>query len=330
MVRRAILDRGEMLAAEDQALPPSQLPTELVQQPGRPWRGAGGRWLVWAGRAVAWAVLLLIGYRGVVAIVAGRESGTAPAPASVSSTGSATGFPVSLAEAFALQFGDAYLNFSPADASVRGKELSRFLAPGADPQLGWNGAGTQRVQAESVADISVTSAHSAVVTLLASLDDGRMIELGVPIYAVPGGMSVTRPPALLPAPVRAVPPVASASSDPATEAALQSQLPAFFAAYASGDRTTLARFTTPDSHIRSLAGAFTFGGVDGVLAPPGGATRTIIATVTWILPPPNASSRSVASAPATLQAAYELTVIRQGASWDVQSIGAVPTSAGPP
>src|SRR5215472_5517520 len=33
------------------------------------WRGAGGRWLVWVLRVVFWVVLLLIGYRGVMAIV---------------------------------------------------------------------------------------------------------------------------------------------------------------------------------------------------------------------------------------------------------------------
>ena len=35
------------------------------------WRGAGGRWMVWAFRAVVWAVLLIVGYRGVTGIVAG-------------------------------------------------------------------------------------------------------------------------------------------------------------------------------------------------------------------------------------------------------------------
>src|SRR5262249_19786688 len=42
-----------------------------VRAPRRLWRGAGGRWLIWAFRAVLWAVLLLIGYRGVAAIVTG-------------------------------------------------------------------------------------------------------------------------------------------------------------------------------------------------------------------------------------------------------------------
>src|SRR4249920_969131 len=50
------------------------------------WRGAGGRWLVWVFRVVVWLVLLLIGYRGVTAIMAGETtSGGAPAPAAAPS-----------------------------------------------------------------------------------------------------------------------------------------------------------------------------------------------------------------------------------------------------
>src|SRR4029077_4195279 len=61
---------------------------DLAQGDGRKdriasgWRGAGGRWLVWVFRVVVWLVLLLIGYRGVTAIMeGGTSSGSAPAPA---------------------------------------------------------------------------------------------------------------------------------------------------------------------------------------------------------------------------------------------------------
>ncbi len=330
MVRRAILDRDETVTGDDQALPPSQFPAEPVRKHDRHWRGAGGRWLVWMGRAIVWAVLLLIGYRGVLAIVTGQESSAAPARPGASLPVRTT-FPVALAEAYALQFGDAYLNFSPADATARAEALSHFLAPGADPQLGWNGAGTQHLRAEQVAGISVASPHSAVVTLLASLDASRMIELGVPIYAGNGGMSVAGTPALLPAPpLVGAPAPAATNSDQSAEAALQSQLPAFFTAYASGDPTTLERFTAPGAHLRSLAGAVTFGGIDAVFAPPGGAQRSITVTVTWKLAPATGAAGSLSSAPASLQMTYQLIVLRQGASWDVQSIGAVAPSPGPP
>lgn len=331
MVRRAILDRDELPADEDLILPDDLPAVDPEPKRGQPGRGAGGRWLIWVGRAIVWAVLLLVGYRGVLAIVHGETTTSArtPAPPATASAKPTT-FPVSLAEAYALQFGSAYLNFSPATAATRARELSRFIAPsGTDPQLGWNGAGTQRLLSEQVAGIDVTGKHTAVVTLLATLDGGRMIELGVPVYVARGAMSVSGAPALLPPPARAVPPANTPNPDQATQNALQRQLPAFFQAYASGDPTTLARFVAPGGHVRGLGGEVTFGGIDAVFAPHGGATRTVTATVTWQLPASKANSGGVGAA---LQVTYQLTVVRQGGSWDIRAIGALdgPQSPGPP
>src|SRR6202451_4149328 len=81
--------------------------------PGRAWSGGGGRWLLWPLRVVLWAALLIVAYRGVTAIVfhsdgALQAGGAEPA-------GTAAGqFPVTLAEAYATEFGQVYLNFSPA------------------------------------------------------------------------------------------------------------------------------------------------------------------------------------------------------------------------
>lgn len=322
MVRRAILDRGVLQTADDEALPPSQ---PLPARPGQVaahWRGAGGRWLVWLARAIAWAVIILIGYRGVLAIIDDRGSGT-PVSSLASSASAGSRFPVTMAEAYAAEFGDVYLDFSPATAAQRGRDLARFLAPGADPQLGWNGAGTQRVLDEQVASVSVTGSHTAVVTLLARLSGARLIELGVPIYAAGGGMIVSGDPAQLPGPAQVAAPEGGRNSDRPTETVLHSQLAAFFQAYASGDRTTLARFVTAGARITGLGGSVNFGGIDTVYAPAGGARRLIFVTVTWQLQPastaPTSGSNGVA--PATLPMTYQMTVVRQGASWDVQSIG---------
>ena len=335
MVRRALLDRGDELAADAEAPSGGQAPSHIqemsrthpqsdsggfraAQRTGH-WRGAGGRWLVWVGRVVLWAVIVLIGYRGVLAIVSGPSSPVRPASPRTAAGASAS-FPVAVAEAYALEFGDVYLNFSPATAASRGKALTAFLPAGTDPQLGWNGVGTQQVLDEQVAGITVSSAHTAVITLLARLNSGSLLELGVPVYASDGSMAVSGNPALLPAPVTAVVPAPNqAAADQATEAALQSQLAGFFAAYASGDQATLARFLAPGTHLTGLGGEVAFGAIDAVRAPAGGSTRTVTVAVTWQFPAQFAGRRATAAA---LQMTYELTVVRRGGTWDVQSIGA--------
>lgn len=331
MARRALLERSEEFADDD--LAPAALPPSAGNHPAAPhWHGSGGRWFVWLGRAVLWVVILLVGYRGVMAIADGtRQSAGPSAPARASTaTAAATQFPVSTAEAYAVEFGDVYLTFSPGSAGARSKALASFLPPGGDPQLGWNGAGSQRVASDQVASVSVTSAHTAIVTLLARLTSGRLVELGVPIYAAGGAMSVSGNPALLPAPATATPPSASQpSADQSAAAGLQSQLPAFFQAYAGSDRATLARFAAPGAHLAGLNGAVTFGGITSLYVPSGGARRQISVTVTWQLASRSAARpRRTRSSSATLPMTYQMTIVRQGSSWDVQSIGAA--TQGPP
>jgi hypothetical protein len=322
---------GGVMAAADDAVPGARVKPERVQR--RPRRGAGGRWLVWAMRAVVWAVLLVIGYRGVAAIVTG-PSQASPA-ATVPAARSSGGFPAGLAGAFALQFGNVYLNFSPATATRRAGELSAFLPPGTDPQLGWNGAGSQRLQSEQVASVAVQDSHHAVVTLLA-LVSGHLMQLGVPVYAGRGGVVVSGEPALLPPPARVSPPQPQGTaSDPATEAALTSQLPAFFQAYATGDKTTLARFLAPAAHVTGLGSAVTFSSISQLEVPAGGATRHVTVTVVWHLASQAAASSSdatsgVSAAPASLEMTYEMTVVQQGGSWYVRAIGASTQLPGPP
>jgi Conjugative transposon protein TcpC len=309
-------------------------PPGSARQRSERWNGAGGRWLVWMMRAVIWAVLIVIGFRGVASIVT-----------SVGQTGSSTGagaargrFPTALAEAFVLQFGDVYLNFSPASAAQRAAELTPFIPVGSDPQFGWNGTGSQQLQSEEVASVSVLSAHQATVTLLARVNSG-LIELGVPVYSAKGGLVVSAEPALLPAPGRVSPPPApTARSDPTVKAALASHLPAFFTAYASGDPETLAKFLAPGAVVTGLGGAVTFGSVAAIEVPAGGATRRIAVSVVWQLPalatpvqqPAPGSRRqsgdtSQAAAtppvPPGLQMTYDMTIVRQHGAWYVKAIG---------
>ncbi len=127
MARRALLERSDQLTADDEALPPRQPHSARPDQVTPHWRGAGGRWLVWVARAIAWAVLLLIGYRGVLAIIQRPDSRPAASP---STTSADSQFPVTVAEAYALEFGHVYLDFSPASAAARSASSGEFSAAG--------------------------------------------------------------------------------------------------------------------------------------------------------------------------------------------------------
>jgi hypothetical protein len=335
MVRRATLDRGMPRAADDEVLPHDSAPAEAGRgaraSGARPRRGGGGRWLVWALRAVVWLVLLLIGYRGVVAIFTG-ETGTSPAATPAASPDNA--FPRTQAQAYAMEFGDVYLNFNPSTAARRAALLAQFLPPGTDDtQLGWNGAGTQRLRSEQVSSIQVRSPHTAVVTILAIINNDRMIQLGVPVYAANGRLVISGQPALLPAPGRATAPqTVTENPDQATQAQLQAQLPAFFRAYASGGANTLGRFLTSGARVSGLNGMVTLGSVQSVTAPVGGSIRDIVVVVVWHLAS-NAATTSpppTSNATASLTVSYRMTVVQQGTSWYVQSIGTSTQSPGPP
>jgi hypothetical protein len=333
MVRRSTVDRSPHSAehglgyeAETEHSGPDQIGRQRTR---RTWGGAGGRWLVWLFRAIAWAVLLLIGYRGVVAIVSG-ESGTGqPAPAT--SAPAASGFPVTLADAYAMQFGQVYLNYNPGGAAQRAAHLGDFLPSGSDPQLGWNGRGTSQLQSEVVAATNVQDAQHAVVTLLARVN-GQLMQLGVPVYASSTGLVISSAPAWLPAPARAaLPSAAPAGSDSATQAVLTNQLPAFFQAYASGNQVTLGRFLAPGTSLTGLNGAVNFQSIANISVPPGGGTRHIIATVVWSVPDRNTAGQiTKGGPPAQLQMGYALTVVKQNGTWYVRDISAATASPGSP
>ena len=296
---------------------------------GTGWRGAGGRWLVWTFRVAVWVVLLVVGYRGVMAIVLNETPPANSHPAAAASA--APDFPAQEASAYALQFGQVYLNASPATASQRASDLASFLPPGAsDPQLGWNGGGTLSLQSEQVANVQVQDAQHAIVTLLARVN-GKLMELGVPVYAAAGGMAISGEPAWLPAPKTVTPPSPPpVSSDDATQSALQRQLPAFFAAYASGDQSTLGRFLAPGTTVTGLGGSVVFGSVTGVTTPAGGDVRHIVATVVWKVPGQPAKATQTGTTAANLEMTYALTIVRQHGTWYVQSIAPSSQTSGQP
>lgn len=296
---------------------------------GTGWRGAGGRWLVWTFRVVVWVVLLVIGYRGITAIVLNE---TPPANSNPASTAPTTpGFPALEASAYAMEFGQVYLNASPGTASQRASDLASFLPPGAsDPQLGWNGGGSLSLQSEQVAGVRVQDAHHATVTLLAKVN-GKLMELGVPVYAKAGRMVISGEPAWLAAPETVTPPASQpVNSDDATQSALLRQLPAFFAAYASGDQSTLGRFLAPGTTVTGLGGSVAFGSVTEVTTPAGGNTRHIVATVVWEIPGQPGKAARTGNTAANLEMTYALTIVKQHGTWYVQSIAPSTQAGGQP
>lgn len=312
MVRRSTLDRGPQSDTYESGLDASQ------SGPGArgktPWRGAGGRWAVWALRVIIWVVLIVIGVRGVMAIALNQ---TTPAKSSgTTSSGRPSGFPSSLAEAYALQFASVYLNASQSSQAQRAQQLAEYLPNGSASQLGWNKAGSLTLQSDQVAGISVQDTHHAVVTLLARVND-QLMELGVPIYAANGAMVVSGEPAWLGPPPRATPrPPRPGAADSSTEAALTAQLPGFFQAYAAGKQAAIDRFLARGASVTGLNGAVSFSSISSVYVPVGGNTRHITVGVVWQIP------GQPGAAPAQLQMTYAMTVVSQNANWYVQSIRA--------
>ena len=286
------------------------------------WSGSGGRWLLWPMRIVLWAAIVIIGYRGITAIVLNEKpSSTSPGNGAAATPATSTSsFPITLGSAYALQFGRVYLNFSPDTATQRARELATFIPANVrslQPQFGWNGGGTMQLQSEQVAGIDVRSAHTAVVTILATVN-GRLTEIGVPLYASGSGIVVSGEPAWLPAPSAASPPNSpAAASDPAAQRALLGGLPAFFQAYASGDQATLNRFLAPGASVGGLGGTVSFGSIASVSVPRGGTTRDITVTVNWVL------SGQASQAVPQFAATYDMSVIDQpGGRWYVREIRA--------
>jgi hypothetical protein len=140
----------------------------------------------------------------------------------VAPVAAAGSFPVTLAGAYAAEFGRVYLNFNPQNQNQgqREQRLAAFVSASvaaADPDLGWNGVGQMSLQSEQVAGITVQDPAHAVVTLLASVN-GQMMELGVPVAASGNGVVVSGEPAWLPAPAQIpLPASAAGASDPAAQ-----------------------------------------------------------------------------------------------------------------
>jgi hypothetical protein len=330
MARRSTVQHGPRIAGgpELSVHPETGYDDPPPRRPRRGgWSGGGGRWLVWTGRIVLWALIVVIVVNGIRAPFERFTGQNAAAPNTAVQPGH--DFPTQQAMAFAAQFAGVYLNFSPEDAVSRSGKLAAFVAEGMDQQLGWDGNGKLGAVAIQPYDIEVTDANNAVVTV-AFQSGPRRLHLSVPIY-YSGGESgrrfvVSGWPAILPAPPPAqLPQVAEPETDEAATAELKPQLEGFFRNYASGNTAELQRYVTAGTSLPSFGGAFTFGELKDVVVPVGGATREIEAVVVWVVPggaPTTDPDVTGETGPADgrLQQAYRLTVEKQGDKWYVDDI----------
>ena len=279
---------------------------------------------MWTGRAVLWAVIIVIVVNGVRAPIERFVRGDEPVGASVT-TPTSSAFPETDAAAFASQFAVAYLNFDGSKPEDRAERLKPFLPEGAERQFGWNGFGRMSAGTPQFSDIEVVDARNAVVTVFAQSGPQRW-KLSVPVYYSEGKFVVSGQPALLPAGGPAgLPQSPQPERDETAEGELRPQLEGFFKAYAAGDATQLQRYVVQGVTLDGFGGKVTLAELTSVIAPPGGTTRDVTAVVVWGIPngatpSPAATSTDPTAQAGGLEQAYRLTVEKQGDNWYIKDI----------
>ncbi|WP_283135527.1 conjugal transfer protein [Rhizohabitans arisaemae] len=294
------------------------------RRPG--WSGGGGRWLVWIGRTILWAVLIVILINGVTALVARyTESPSAPVGQIVQPE---AGFPTVAGTAFAEQFAAAYLNFDSTRPAEREARLAPFLPAGADRQFGWDGTGKLVAGAFEAYDVDVRDAKNAVITIVVQSASQRYL-LSVPVHYSGTGFVVADRPGLLPAPaVAALPQQEDVDRDVATESELTGQLDGFFRAYGGTDAVALQRYLAQGVSLKGFEGALELDRLQQVVVPVGGPTREINATVVWRVRGAGTTSGGAGQGTSKLTQSYRLTVEQQGDKWFVKDIRGTSRSAG--
>jgi Conjugative transposon protein TcpC len=279
---------------------------------------AGGRWLVWLGRVVLWALVVVLLLNGVAALRRPLGSVTAPSP---QAPAAGTGFPVKAAEAFAVRFAHDYLTWDAGAPGNHAEALAPYLADNVDKQLGWAGNGQQIAVLVLPTQTVVLSDKTALVTVAAQvtgLNAPRWVHLQVPVYADgQKHLVVTDVPALVPAPGKAAaPPEPLVITDSAVADQLRDPLVAFFKSYAGRNPSELSYLLTPGTQIGTLNDTVAFENVQ-LVVPIGGNRREVVAKVRW-------GDRVTGS---TFTQTYQLTVVqKEDGRWYIEGLGAHPAT----
>lgn len=224
-----------------------------------------------------------LGSCGVMGLVVGKSSGrtTAGLDEADATRYRLTEFPTEQAAAFAEQYAQLCMTFSPDTSATRRTELARYASSGVDPDCGWSGEGARK--AVSVAwdgtaeKLSEFGDHGRYIGVQVRTDDGALTTLTVPVYVkdlkTGEGMRVAGDVGQMPMPAAAdVPEVDQGDEvvDDALSTQLQKEvLPGYFTAWGASDDTAMARFLTPDATLTAttgLAGRLTGPQVGAVVA----------------------------------------------------------------
>ncbi|MEU5770220.1 conjugal transfer protein [Streptomyces asoensis] len=209
-----------------------------------------------------------LGSCGVMGLVIGKSSGTTTAglDASDATRYRLTEFPTEQAAAFAEQYAQLCMTFSPDTSSARRTDLARYTSAGVDPDCGWSGEGTSKavsVTWDGTAEkLPEYGDHGRYLGVQVRTEDGTLTTLTVPVYvqnlATGEGMRVSGDVGQMPLPAAAdVPEVDQGDEvvDDTLSTQLQKEvLPGYFEAWGASNATAMARFLTPDATLTATTG----------------------------------------------------------------------------
>ncbi|WP_256096306.1 conjugal transfer protein [Streptomyces sp. LUP30] len=280
-----------------------------------------------------------LGSCGVMGLVVGKSSGatTAGLDEADATRYRLTEFPTEQAAAFAEQYAQLCMTFSPDTSSARRADLARYASAGVDPECGWSGEGVSKAVSATwdgtAENLPEYGDHGRYLGVQVRTDDGTLTTLTVPVYVqnlkTGEGMRIAGDVGQMPLPARAdVPEIDQRDEvvdDTLSTQLQQKVLPGYFAAWGASDSTAMSRFITPDATLTAttgLSGRLTNPEVGAVVAlvPASvqdtdpyayavGQTVQVRVTVGW------RDAKSVA-----VSRAYRMTIVNTAQGWFIKDI----------
>ncbi|WP_078947845.1 conjugal transfer protein [Streptomyces griseus] len=212
--------------------------------------------------------VLALGSCGVMGLVVGKSSGktTAGLDTADAARYRLTEFPTEQAAAFAEQYAQLCMTFSPNTSSTRRTNLARYISAGVDPNCGWSGEGVGRAVSATwdgtAEKLPEYGDHGRYIGVQVRSADGTLTTLTVPVYVkdlkTGEGMRVAGDVGQMPMPASADVPEVD-QGDEVVDDALSTQLqqkvlPGYFEAWGASDTTAMARFITSDASLTATTG----------------------------------------------------------------------------